>query len=184
MLGTVVAAIVLCLIVAFALGFVIAWLLRNIHWSAQVRQLEASLRARELEVTPTPEEAADTAELIRLRERSAEQEQDLQQLRSEIKRKGRPSRAVKKGKPRRPARKPRRRVAAKDDLKSIVGIGPVLERMLNRSGIRTYKQIAAWNDRDIRKFDEKLQFHGRIRRDRWVTRARQEHWKKYRKRLR
>jgi NADH-quinone oxidoreductase subunit E len=183
MLATVLATIILCLIVAFALGFAIAWLLRNNYWSAKVGALESSLRTREFEVTPTPEEAADTAELLRLRERSAEQEQELDQLRSELRKSARLSPAVKKGKPRKVARKPKKAVAAKDDLKRIAGIGPVLERMLNRSGIRSYKQIASWKDRDIKKIDEKLSFRGRIRRDRWVTRARQEHWKKYKKRL-
>jgi predicted flap endonuclease-1-like 5' DNA nuclease len=90
---------------------------------------------------------------------------------------------VQKRKPRKPAGKPQRPVATKDDLKMIPGIGPTLERMLNRNGVRTYRQIASWKDRDVQKFDQKLNFHGRIRRDRWVTRARQEHWKKYRKRL-
>jgi predicted flap endonuclease-1-like 5' DNA nuclease len=183
MLGTVIATIILCLIVAFALGFAIAWLLRNNYWSAKVRELEASLRTREFEITPTPEEAADTAELLRLRERSAEQEQELGQLRSDVRKSARPAPAVKKSKPKKPARKPQRPVATKDDLKMIPGIGPTLERMLNRNGVRTYRQIASWKDRDVQKFDQKLNFHGRIRRDRWVTRARQEHWKKYRKRL-
>lgn len=183
MLGTVIAAIILCMIAAFALGFAIAWLLRNIHWSGQVRQLEASMRAREFEVSPTPEEAVDTAELLRLREKSAEQEEELEQLRSDLKKRPRPSPALKKGRQPKPARKPKKQISTKDDLKRIVGIGPALERMLNRSGIRTYKQIATWKDRDAQKFDDKLNFHGRIRRDRWVTRAKQEHWKKYKKRL-
>jgi len=141
------------------------------------------MRAREFEVSPTPEEAVDTAELLRLREKSAEQEQELVRLRSELEKKPGPSPAVKKGKQPRPARKPKKKIATKDDLKMIVGIGPSLERMLNRSGIRTFKQIATWKDSDVQKYDERLNFHGRIRRDRWVTRAKQEHWKKYKKRL-
>jgi len=69
---------------------------------------------------------------------------------------------------------------APDDLKLIVGVGPVLERMLQQLGIATYRQIARWSERDIDDFDAKLpEFHGRIRRDGWVTQARELHQSKY-----
>ena len=69
---------------------------------------------------------------------------------------------------------------APDDLKLIVGVGPVLERMLQQLGIATYRQIARWSERDIDEFDAKLpEFHGRIRRDGWVTQARELHQSKY-----
>ncbi len=58
---------------------------------------------------------------------------------------------------------------APDDFKLIVGVGPVLERMLQQLGITTYRQIALWTERDIDEFDAKLpEFPGRIRRDGWV----------------
>ena len=69
---------------------------------------------------------------------------------------------------------------APDDLKLIVGVGPVLERMLQRLGIGTYRQIARWSDHDIDTFDARLpEFRGRIRRDGWVTQARSLHQSKY-----
>lgn len=69
---------------------------------------------------------------------------------------------------------------APDDLKLIVGIGPVLERMLQQLGIARYRQIARWGDRDIDEFDARLaEFPGRIRRDGWVTQARSLHQSKY-----
>ena len=69
---------------------------------------------------------------------------------------------------------------APDDLKLIVGVGPVLERMLQQLGIATYRQIARWTDRDIDAFDARLpEFHGRVRRDDWVTQARELHLSKY-----
>ena len=40
-----------------------------------------------------------------------------------------------------------------DDLKLIVGVGPVLERMLHHLGITTFRQIARWTERDIDEFD-------------------------------
>ena len=67
-----------------------------------------------------------------------------------------------------------------DDLKLIVGIGPVLERLLQQLGVGTYRQIARWSERDIDEFDAKLaEFPGRIRRDAWVTQARELHQSKY-----
>ena len=67
-----------------------------------------------------------------------------------------------------------------DDLKLVVGIGPMLERMLHQIGITTYRQIARWTERDIDEFDAKLpEFPGRIRRDGWVTQARALHQSTY-----
>jgi len=67
-----------------------------------------------------------------------------------------------------------------DDLKLIVGIGPVLERMLHNLGVTTFRQIARWSPRDIVDFDAKLpEFPGRIQRDQWVTQARALHESKY-----
>ena len=67
-----------------------------------------------------------------------------------------------------------------DDLKMIVGVGPVIERMLYQLGIGTYRQIARWSERDIDDFDARLrEFPGRIRRDGWVTQARALHVGKY-----
>jgi predicted flap endonuclease-1-like 5' DNA nuclease len=69
---------------------------------------------------------------------------------------------------------------APDDLKLIVGVGPVLERMLQQLGISTFRQIARWTERDIDEFDARLaEFPGRIRRDAWVTQARALHQSKY-----
>ena len=67
-----------------------------------------------------------------------------------------------------------------DDLKLIVGVGPVLERMLHTLGVTTFRQIARWNERDVAEFDAKLpEFPGRIVRDQWVTQARALHQSKY-----
>ena len=70
--------------------------------------------------------------------------------------------------------------AGPDDLKLIVGVGPVLERMLHTLGVTTFRQIAYWSERDIAEFDAKLpEFPGRIVRDQWVTQARALHQSKY-----
>jgi len=67
-----------------------------------------------------------------------------------------------------------------DDLKLIVGVGPVLERMLYQLGVSTFRQIARWSERDIDEFEARLpEFPGRIRRDQWVVQARTLHLSKY-----
>ena len=69
---------------------------------------------------------------------------------------------------------------APDDLKLIVGVGPVLERMLHQLGVTTYRHIARWSERDIDEFDARLaEFPGRIRRDGWVAQARALHQSKF-----
>lgn len=71
-------------------------------------------------------------------------------------------------------------VGEPDDLKLIVGIGPVLERMLHGLGITQFRQIAHWSERDATDFDAKLpEFPGRIQRDQWITQARELHRSKY-----
>jgi large subunit ribosomal protein L21 len=58
-----------------------------------------------------------------------------------------------------------------DDLKKILGIGPVLEEKLNGMGIYHYSQIAAFTDDDIASINTHLNFPGRIERDEWIPQA-------------
>ena len=59
-----------------------------------------------------------------------------------------------------------------DDLKQIVGIGPKLERLLNRLGVWYFWQIAQWTPEEINYIDRHLEsFKGRIRRNDWVQQA-------------
>jgi NADH-quinone oxidoreductase subunit E len=59
------------------------------------------------------------------------------------------------------------------DLKVISGIGPKLETLLNKLGIFTLGQIAAWSADDAAKIDQDLQLNGRVLRDDWRGQARQ-----------
>lgn len=59
----------------------------------------------------------------------------------------------------------------RDDLRRLIGIGPVNERRLNEHGVTSFVQIAAWAAADIKKAEEYLQFDGRIERERWVEQA-------------
>lgn len=65
------------------------------------------------------------------------------------------------------------KAASPDDLKAISGIGPRLELALNRSGIRTWDQIAALDEAGIALLDERLRLGGRIGRDDWIGQAKE-----------
>lgn len=58
-----------------------------------------------------------------------------------------------------------------DDLKVISGIGPKLEQVLNKLGVSTYAQIAAWTDADVTRIEEHFGFTGRVLRDGWIDQA-------------
>lgn len=58
-----------------------------------------------------------------------------------------------------------------DDLRRLIGIGPVNEKKLHALGIRTFAQIAAWTAADIKRVEDVLEFDGRIDRERWIEQA-------------
>lgn len=58
-----------------------------------------------------------------------------------------------------------------DDLRKMIGIGPVNARLLRKAGVTTFAQIAAWTAADIKRIEETLEFDGRIERERWVEQA-------------
>ncbi|NJN46669.1 MAG: hypothetical protein HC808_09515 [Candidatus Competibacteraceae bacterium] len=67
-----------------------------------------------------------------------------------------------------------------DDLKTIAGIGPVLEKKLNEQGIINYRQLAELDEQEIQHLETTvLKFPGRIRRDKWVEQAREQYLRKY-----
>ncbi|WP_268952634.1 polyhydroxyalkanoate depolymerase [Roseibium marinum] len=60
-----------------------------------------------------------------------------------------------------------------DDLKAISGVGPKLESALNEAGIFHFWQIASLTAEQIDALDSKLDFRGRIARDKWIGQARE-----------
>ncbi|OHV83249.1 NADH dehydrogenase [Mesorhizobium sp. ORS 3428] len=58
-----------------------------------------------------------------------------------------------------------------DNLRRLIGIGPVNERLLKGQGVTTYAQIAAWTDTDVKRIEEVLNFDGRIAREKWIEQA-------------
>lgn len=71
------------------------------------------------------------------------------------------------------AAKPKAKSAAADDLKTLSGVGPALEKKLHEAGVTSLAQIAAWTEADIAEMDEKLSFKGRIEREGWVEQAKE-----------
>ena len=61
--------------------------------------------------------------------------------------------------------------AGADDLKTLSGVGPALEKKLHEAGVTSFAQVAAWTADDITAMDEKLSFKGRIEREGWVEQA-------------
>lgn len=59
-----------------------------------------------------------------------------------------------------------------DDLLAIKGIGPRLGQILNDLGIWTYAQIASWSREEMVWINAKIDFKGRVQREKWVQQAR------------
>lgn len=60
-----------------------------------------------------------------------------------------------------------------DDLKVLIGIGPKIERMLNKAGVTRFEQIAAWDADDIERMSDVIgRFGPRILSEDWVGQAR------------
>lgn len=62
----------------------------------------------------------------------------------------------------------------RDDLKTISGIGPKLERALNENGIFHFWQISSLTAEQVEDLDAKLSAKGRISRDDWIGQAKRQ----------
>jgi large subunit ribosomal protein L21 len=71
------------------------------------------------------------------------------------------------------AKKKAKKVAAKDDLSKISGVGPVLVGKLEALGITSLQQVADFSAQDIERIDSELNFKGRIEREEWVKQAKE-----------
>ena len=58
-----------------------------------------------------------------------------------------------------------------DNLRRLVGIGPVNEKLLKAQGVTSFAQIAAWTAADIKRIEDVMNFDGRIARERWIEQA-------------
>jgi predicted flap endonuclease-1-like 5' DNA nuclease len=62
---------------------------------------------------------------------------------------------------------------ATNNLQMIKGIGAVIETKLLEYGVNSYAQIAAWGSAEVEDFSQRLNFKGRIERERWVEQAKE-----------
>ena len=70
--------------------------------------------------------------------------------------------------------------AERDNLQQIKGVGPVLEKLLHKTGIFYFEQVAKLDKKGVEELDSQLpQFSGRIQRDKWVVQAKKLHNEKY-----
>jgi predicted flap endonuclease-1-like 5' DNA nuclease len=58
-----------------------------------------------------------------------------------------------------------------NNLQMIKGVGGVIEKKLHEYGIKSIDQIAAWSSVEVEDFSQRLNFKGRIERERWVEQA-------------
>ena len=63
------------------------------------------------------------------------------------------------------------REGGKDNLQLIKGVGKVLEKLLNDTGIYHFDQIANLTKEEITWLDNSMAFPGRIERENWVSQA-------------
>ena len=61
--------------------------------------------------------------------------------------------------------------AKPDNLRRLIGIGPVNEKLLKAQGVTSFAQIAAWTAADIKRIEDVMNFDGRIARERWIEQA-------------
>jgi predicted flap endonuclease-1-like 5' DNA nuclease/prefoldin subunit 5 len=62
-----------------------------------------------------------------------------------------------------------------DDLTQIKGIKSIISEQLHAHGIRTWRQIAQWDEDELRVFSELLAFKNRATREQWQQQARTLH---------
>ncbi|MBZ9891976.1 proton-conducting membrane transporter [Mesorhizobium sp. BR1-1-3] len=58
-----------------------------------------------------------------------------------------------------------------DNLRRLIGIGPVNEKLLKAQGVTSFAQIASWTAADIKRIEDVMNFDGRIARERWIEQA-------------
>ena len=151
-------------------------------WVTELEPVAIQMQAQVLQQLQTEYQSAITdkdGEIERLRTRAAE----LQPLQDQIKQRDIRIRELvssSRSLPGQEFHEPRLRDSLpKDHLTKIYGIGPVLEKTLNRLGYYRFRDIAAWSDTEVEAVARELSwFPDRIRRDKWVAQAQSLHRKK------
>ncbi len=191
-MSLVIVQTLLALLAALALGIIIGWALYGISQEGELKEKERRRRDRPAAErparTPAPQGAvpppavaspgagfsatafvALQSDLAAARDASAKKDADLLRMRSLLY-------EIEAGEPVpiTPG------VTLRDDLTEIRGIGPVLERSLNKYGIFNFRQIALWTPQDAEHFAAHAHEHrNRVAYDGWVEQARRLHRERY-----
>ena len=173
-MGYLLTQILLCMLLAFALGLFLGWLIwgRGSRNQDEVARLEKIWKAN----LASKEEELEKANLA------------LNDCRSRVSSLQAAAKSAPAPAPKPAAPKPAASTGAfvpsdgsvKDDLKKIWGVGPFLERKLNENGVYTFKDVARLTRPAIEELSEKIgAFPDRIERDAWVQQAHKLHKEKY-----
>ncbi len=160
--------ILVWILLAFGLGGIIGWLLRDFTQALQQGEDSESQRVRRgdehIMLALLKSEVNEYKARIRTLEQAAATT-DSKTAKPRAERPPVPDSW-------RPAGLPQPKGTA-DDLKKVRGIGPKIEQILNELGIYHYFQIAALNKENIQWLNNHLHFPGRIERERWVEQTRE-----------
>ena len=134
--------LVLWMLLAFFIGCILGYLLRNMFGSAE--------SASQSQESAAPAKAAHTA----------------------APRASKAAPVMSAGKMERPKGISKARDGKADKLQRISGVGPKNEKVLHNLGFFHFDQIAAWTPEEVEWVDDHLKFNGRIKREEWTRQCR------------
>jgi len=180
--------IICCLLIAVLLGFLIGWLLKNWFCKNNLEKLKQVWKREredmEQRISAAQREAKEHySKMEGFQGQLAKLKTDLDTTKSMLSECEERLNRQKTAKPAGPALTTQK-THVKDDLKKIRGIGRFIEGLLNNLGITSFKQIAEFDDNEIKRVSMRLDvFPDRIVRDEWVAQAKELHFLKYNERI-
>ena len=189
--STAFAEIIIMLLVAFILGFILAWILKNYLLKKADRSNNSSSKSTLDNKTAEALAAVNKlkADLQSCTDSRAQGQRDIAERDAKIaelqgqitsleaslaSEKAAMTAAIKESDAANAQKLGFVAVAAdrKDDLTRISGIGPFIEKKLNGLGIYTFEQISGFTPDTVEKVTEAIEFFpGRIQRDEWIKQA-------------
>ena len=145
------AQIIICLILAALLGGIIGYLLGRVGCNKQGQCYEKKENTHELHIDQNGISSTTKATTL-MADTATKVEEDA-------------SAGIQ------PVLLTEAREGGKDNLQLIKGVGKVLEKVLNETGIYHFDQIANLTKEEVSWLDNSMSFPGRIEREAWVAQA-------------